>query len=155
MIMEEVAEAEVKNEIDPALESRLQVLEEVQGERIMEQRVDHLDNVLSNLEDKFPDYLGNQEKVSEFLDFADKNSKSFLEDGMPNLERAFREWSYGQMQDQLSHYKKLEENGNRNKGKVIGTDQVGAKEVKANKELSRDWKKITMDDPEVAKYFDK
>ena len=132
-----------------------QVLEEVQGERIMEQRVDHLDNVLSNLEDQFPDYLGDQDKVGEFLDFADKNAQSFVENGIPNLERAFREWSYGQMQSQLNHYKQLEENGNRNKGKVISTQQVGAKEVKANKELSRDWKKITMDDPEVAKYFDK
>ena len=155
MIMEEVAEAEVKNDMNPELESRLQVLEEVQGERIMEQRVDHLDNVLSNLEDQFPDYLGDQDKVGEFLDFADKNAQSFVENGIPNLERAFREWSYGQMQSQLNHYKQLEENGNRNKGKVISTQQVGAKEVKANKELSRDWKKITMDDPEVAKYFDK
>jgi len=155
MIMEEVAEAEVKNDMNPELESRLQVLEEVQGERIMEQRVDHLDNVLSNLENQFPDYLGDQDKVGEFLDFADKNAQSFVENGIPNLERAFREWSYGQMQSQLNHYKQLEENGNRNKGKVISTQQVGAKEVKANKELSRDWKKITMDDPEIAKYFDK
>ena len=54
----------------------------------------------------------------------------------------------------MESFVELDENGNRNKGKVIGTDQVGAKEVKANKELSRDWKKITMDDPEVAKYFD-
>ena len=155
MIMEEVAEAEVKNDMNPELESRLQVLEEVQGERIMEQRVDHLDDVLSNLENQFPDYLGDQDKVGEFLDFADQNAQSFVENGIPNLERAFREWSYGQMQSQLSHYKLFEENGNRNKGKIIGTDQVGAKEVKANKELSRDWKKITMDDPEIAKYFDK
>ena len=155
MIMEEVAEAEVKNDMNPELESRLQVLEEVQGERIMEQRVDHLDDVLSNLENQFPDYLGDQDKVGEFLDFADQNAQSFVENGIPNLERAFREWSYGQMQSQLSHYKQLEENGNRNKGKVIGTDQVGAKEVKSTKKLSRNWKEITMDDPEIAKYFDK
>ena len=97
MIMEEVAEAEVKNDMNPELESRLQVLEEVQGERIMEQRVDHLDDVLSNLENQFPDYLGDQDKVGEFLDFADQNAQSFVENGIPNLERAFREWSYGQM----------------------------------------------------------
>ena len=130
------------------------MLEEIQGERIMENRVDQLDGTLSNLEKQFPDYLGDQEKVGEFLEFADQNAEKFVESGMPNLERAFREWSYGQMQDQLNHYKKLDENGKRNEGKVIGTAQVGAKEVKTPKKLSRDWKKITMDDPEIAKYFD-
>ena len=157
MTMDEVVDevADTATELPTEVESRLKVLEEIEGERVMEHRVDHLDGVLTNLENQFPDYLGNQEQVGEFLEFADRNAKSFVENGIPNLERAFREWSYGQMQSQLKHYKQLEENGNRNKGKVIGTDQVGAKEVKANKELSRDWKKITMDDPEIAKYFDK
>ena len=141
-------------ELPSEIESRLEMLEEIQGERIMENRVDQLDGTLSNLEKQFPDYLGDQEKVGEFLEFADQNAEKFVESGMPNLERAFREWSYGQMQDQLNHYKKLDENGKRNEGKVIGTAQVGAKEVKTPKKLSRDWKKITMDDPEIAKYFD-
>tara|TARA_R100001594_G_scaffold113444_2_gene148295 strand:- start:15 stop:935 length:921 start_codon:yes stop_codon:yes gene_type:complete len=157
MTMDEVVDevADTATELPTEVESRLKVLEEIEGERVMEHRVDHLDGVLTNLENQFPDYLGNQEQVGEFLEFADRNAKSFVENGIPNLERAFREWSYGQMQSQLKHYKQLEENGNRNKGKVIGTDQVGAKEVKSTKKLSRNWKEITMDDPEIAKYFDK
>ena len=141
------------NEVPSELESRLDVLEKIEGERVMEHRVEQLDGVLSNLESKYPDYLGDQEKVGEFLEFADGNAEKFVENGMPNLERAFREWSYGQLQEQLSHYKKLDKNGARNKGKVIGTAQVGAKEVKSPKKYAK-WNDVSMDDPEIAKYFD-
>ena len=51
---------------------------------------------------------------------------------MPNLERAFKEWSFKTTQEQLNHYKRLDKNGRRNTG-VINTSQGGAKEVKADK----------------------
>ena len=139
--------------ISPELEQRLNTLEKVEGERVMEHRVDQLDEQLTNLEDKFPEYLEG-EKVADFLEYADKNATKFVEAGMPNLERAFREWSYGEMQAELDHYKKLDKNGKRNEGKVIGTAQVGAKEVTTPKKLSNNWKEITMDTPGIAEYFD-
>ena len=119
----------------------------------MEIRVDQLDEQLTNLEENFPEYLEG-EKVAEFLEYADKNATKFVDGGIPNLERAFREWSYGEMQAELSHYKKLDKNGKRNEGTIIGTAQVGAKEVTSPKKLSNNWKEITMEDPEIAKYFD-
>jgi len=134
------------------IESRLDVLEEIEGERVMEHRVDQLDSVLTKLEDANPDYLGDQDKVSEFLEFADSNSQKFLDNGMPNLERAFKEWSYDQMQEQLAHFKKLDENGKRNTG-IINTSELGAKEIKSDKKL-QNWKSISMDNPDIAKYFD-
>lgn len=146
-------EVEEAPEIPSEFESRLDVLEKIEGERVMEHRVDQLDGTLTNLEKQYPDILGDQAKVGEFLEFADRNAEKFVESGMPNLERAFREWSYGQLQEQLSHYKKLDKNGARNKGKVIGTAQVGAKEVKSPKKYAK-WNDVSMDDPEIAKYFD-
>ena len=137
--------------ISPELNERLKVLENIEGERVMESRVDKLDGQLTNLEEKFPEYLEG-EKVAEFLEFADKNANKFIENGLPDLDRAFREWSYAEMQSELTHYKKLGENTARNKGKVIGTAQVGAKEVKAPKKYN--WDNITMNDPEIAKYFE-
>ena len=139
-------------EVPSQLESRLDVLESMEGERIMEHRVDQLDGVLTNLENANPDYLGNQDKVSEFLEFADSNSRKFVENGLPNLERAFKEWSYDQMQEQLTHFKKLDENGKRNTG-IINTSEVGAKEIKSDKKVT-DWKDVSMNDPSIAKYFD-
>ena len=137
----------------PEVEQRLKMLEDIEGDRLMETRVDHLDEQLTNLEDKFPEYLEG-EKGAEFLEYAQKNATKFVENGLPSLERAFREWSYGEMQAELKHFKKLDENGKRNEGKVIGTSQVGARDVKSPKKLSRNWKEITMSDPEIAKYFD-
>ena len=139
-------------EVPSEIESRLDVLEHIEGERIMEHRVDQLDSVLSNLESSNPDYLGSQDKVSEFLDFADSNSQRFVENGMPNLELAFKEWSYDQMQSELAHFKKLEENGKRNTA-VINTSEAGAKEVKSDKKISN-WKDVSLENPDIAKYFD-
>jgi hypothetical protein len=134
------------------VEMRLEALESVEGARLMEHRVDQLDGVLTKLENDNPDYLGDQDKVSEFLEFADSNSQKFLENGMPNLGRAFKEWSHGQMQEELAHLKKLDINSKRNTG-VINTSEAGAKEIKSDKKLS-DWKDVSMNDPDIAKYFD-
>ena len=57
------------------------------------------------------------------------------------------------MQDELTHYKKLGNNSNRNAGKVVNTSQVGAKEVKSPQKLT-DWNDVTMDNPDIAKYFE-
>lgn len=147
---EEVAEPAP---VDDNVELRLNALEQMEGARLMEQRVDQLDNVLADLEKTNPDYLGDQDKVSEFLDFADTNSEKFVENGMPNLERAFKEWSYGQMQEELTHFKKLDENNKRNTG-VINTSEAGAKEVKSSDKITN-WKNVSMDNPDIAKYFEK
>ena len=142
---------ETAPEISPELNERLKVLENSEGERVMEARVDKLDDQLVKLEEKFPEYLEG-EKVAEFLEFADKNADKFVENGLPDLDRAFREWSYAEMQSELTHYKKLGKNSARNEGKIIGTAQVGAKEVKTPKKYN--WDNMNMDDPEIAKYFE-
>ena len=134
------------------LETRLEALEKVENERAMEGRVDQLDDTLTKLEKANPDYLGDKDKVSEFLEFADSNSQKFLENGMPNLERAFIEWSYDQMQEQLAHFKKLDENGKRNTG-VINTSEAGAKEIKSDRKITN-WRDVSINDPDIAKYFD-
>ena len=153
----DIPDPEVKEKVvapvSPEVEQRLKMLEDIEGDRLLETRVDHLDEQLTNLEDKFPEYLEG-EKVADFLEYADKNATKFVDGNMPNLERAFREWSYGEMQAELDHFKKLDKNGKRNEGKIIGTAQVGAKEVTTPKKLSNNWKEITMDTPGIAEYFD-
>jgi len=70
-----------------------------------------------------------------------------------DLDGAFKEWSYDAMQEQLSHYKKLDKNKSRNSGKVVTKAQKGAiDEVKPKKYKS--FKEVSMDDPEIAKYFE-
>ena len=147
-----ILEEETVPELPSIVEQRLKVLEDIEGDRILETRVNHLDDQLTTLEQKFPEYLEG-DKVGEFLEFADKNSRQFVDNGIPNLDRAFREWSYAEMQAELSHFKKLGKNDARNEGKVITTAQVGAKEVKTDKKRSS-YKDFKATDPDIAKYFD-
>tara|TARA_R110002020_G_scaffold438535_2_gene648981 strand:+ start:2361 stop:3236 length:876 start_codon:yes stop_codon:yes gene_type:complete len=147
--IEDAKDTETPSEI----ESRLIQLEKFEEDRIMETRVNVLDDELTQLEQRFPEYLDKEGQVQEFLNFAEANGERFVVDGLPSLEKAFREWSYDQMQDELNHYKKLGENSSRNKGKVINRSQVGAKEVKSPKKVLS-WNDATMDDPEIAKYFE-
>ena len=135
------------------LEARLAKLEEYEQSRIMENRVNILDSELTNLEEKFPEYLGEEGQMQTFLNFAEANGERFIVNGLPSMEMAFKEWSYDQMQDELNHYKKLGKNSSRNKGKVINTSQAGVKEVKQPKKITS-YNEATMDDPEIAKYFE-
>ena len=89
----------------------------------------------------------------EFLEYADKNATKYFTNGLVDLKRAFKEWSYGALEEQLSHYKKLDKNKSRNAGKVIGKSQKGAIEEVTPKKY-KSFKEVSMEDPEIAKYFE-
>ena len=147
----EIFNEEVEKE-PSAMEKRVEALEEVESDRLQELRVDNLDKQMTDLEEQNPDLL-NEKTTLEFLKFTDKNSKRFEVDGMPNLTLAFKEWSYDQLKDQLTHYKKLEQNKSRNSGKVVGKSQIGAVEESKPKQYTN-MKQISIKDPDIAKYFD-
>ncbi len=145
-------EVEPQAEAPNELEQRLEALEEIESERLLDNRVDTLDTQLTALEEANPTIL-NDEGVKDFLQFTEDNAERFTVDGMPSLELAFKEWSYDAMQDQLAHFKKLAENKSRNDGKIVGTSEIGAKESKTPKKYTS-FKEVSMDDPDIAKYFD-
>jgi len=137
-------------ELSP-MEQRIEALEGVESERVMETRVDTLNSQLTALEDANPLIL-NEEGVKDFLTFTEEHAERFTVDGMPSLERAFKEWSYDAINDQLTHFKKLAGNKSRNEGKIVGTSELGAKETKSPKKYTS-FKEMSMDDPDIAKYF--
>jgi len=133
------------------IEQRLESLEGVENDRVIEQRVEVLDAQLSEIESTHPDIL-NEDSMADFLDFAEKNTERFSIDGMPSMVLAFKEWSYDAVQEQLIHYKQLVDNKGRNSGKVISTSEIGAKETKTPSRY-KSYKQIGVDDPEIAEYF--
>lgn len=148
-----VDEPEVDEEAIPGvMEERLSQLESIESERIIESRVDFLDDQLTTLENKFPDYLG-EAKTGEFLAYAEQHAERFVEDGIPNLEKAFREWNYDDMQTELTHLKKLQDNKVRNDDTVIGVPKMGVKEIAQPKSYNS-YKDISLGDKEISKYFD-
>ena len=140
------------DETPSELESRLEALESVESERVMDSRVEALDSQLTQLEESNPTLLG-EGKSAEFLDFAEEHAERFVQNGIPNLDLAFKEWSYDALQDQLTHFKQLANNKSRNAGIVINKSEVGAKESKAPKKLTS-YKDISVSDPDIAKYFE-
>jgi len=137
-------------EVSP-LEGRLEALEEYESERVMDTRVNTLDSQLTELENAHPSILSD-EGTKDFLTFAEDNAERFSVNGMPSLNLAFKEWSYDAMNDQLTHFKKLAENKSRNDGKIVGTSELGAKESKSPKQY-KSFKEMSINDPDIAKYF--
>tara|TARA_R100000700_G_C3177329_1_gene152481 strand:- start:2633 stop:3502 length:870 start_codon:yes stop_codon:yes gene_type:complete len=136
---------EASQEIPSELEQRLERLEDVDQERFIEQETQGLANHLESLEQKYPDLI-NEGNVHEFLDF-------MIDNEIGDMEAGFRVWSYDAMSEKMESLSKLDENRQRNTGKVISESEVGAKEVKSPKIKTTDWKEITLDDPDIAKYF--
>ena len=136
---------EASQEIPSELEQRLERLEDVDQERFIEQETQGLANNLESLEQKYPDLI-NEGNVHEFLDF-------MIDNEIGDMEAGFRVWSYDAMSEKMESLSKLDENRQRNTGKVISESEVGAKEVKSPKLQKTDWKDITLDDPDIAKYF--
>ena len=143
---------EAVEETPSELESRIKALESVESDRVMEQRIEALDSQMTQLEESNPTLLGD-DKSAEFLDFAEANAERFVQNGIPNLDLAFKEWSYDAIQDQLAHFKQLANNKSRNAGKVISKSEGGAKESKAPKKYTN-FKEMNVNDPDIAKYFE-
>tara|TARA_Y100001963_G_scaffold68984_1_gene96104 strand:- start:13459 stop:14343 length:885 start_codon:yes stop_codon:yes gene_type:complete len=140
-------------EVNP-LEERLNKLEQTEQNRIIDQRAENLDVELSDLEKHYPEILGNEQQVLEFLDFSERNSARYRDsNGNVSLADMFKEYSFDYLQQELSHYKKLGENKNRNSGKVINRSEVGATETVTPKKYNS-WDDVKASDPEINKYFD-
>ena len=150
----EVPEVESEQvEVNP-LEERLNKLEQTEQNRIIDQKAENLDVELSDLEKHYPEILGNEQQVLEFLDFSERNSARYRDsNGNVSLADMFKEYSFDYLQQELSHYKKLGENKNRNSGKVINRSEVGATETVTPKKYNS-WDDVKASDPEINKYFD-
>jgi len=140
-------------EVNP-FEERLNTLETAEYDRVLNSRTENLDVELSDLEKQYPDILGNEEQVLEFLDFSERNSARYRDsNGNVSLNDMFKEYSFDYLQQELSHYKKLGRNRDRNSGKVINRSEIGATETVTPKKYNS-WEDIKASDPEINKYFD-
>ena len=136
------------------LEGRLNKLEQAEYNRTIDTRVDSMDNTLPQLENENPNTLGDPNKVDRFLQFAEANSERYRDnDGTVNLREVYKAYSYDTMREELNHYKKLDDNKSKNSKVKVGTSEIGAKETVAPKKFDS-WKDVSIDDPEIAKYFE-
>ena len=130
-----------ENVTDPKLDVMKQQIEEL----AIDKKVNILNQQLTTLENDNPDILGGDDTIA-FLEYVDNN-------GLQDLDGAFKEWSYPKLQEKLQHYQKINTNKSKNRGKVINTSNVGAK-GESNVTPVQKWKDISMDNPDIKKYFE-
>ena len=125
-------------------------MEEVEGrlnQMEFERHVDDLELELNAIVDDNKDSFEGEDDEVKFLEFAQESN-------MTDLNQAFKLWSYDKMQDELDHHRQLDGNKQRNMGKVVHNSKVGATEVSTPKNY-KSVKDINIDDPDVAKYFNR
>ena len=125
-------------------------MEEVEGrlnQMEFERHVDDLELELNAIVDDNKDSFEGEDDEIKFLEFAQESN-------MTDLNQAFKLWSYDKMQDELDHHRQLDGNKQRNIGKVVHNSKVGATEVSTPKNY-KNMKDININDPDVAKYFNK
>ena len=133
----ETPQTELPNEIL----DRLDALESDKEVQILESR-------LELMEQNYPDLLGGA-KTDQFLQFVD-------EQGIGDLEVGFRLWATDTLLEERNQTRALDENRQRNSGKVIGSHEQGASRVVSNAQPTgqKAYNSMNLDDPEISKYFD-
>jgi hypothetical protein len=133
----ETPQTELPNEVL----DRLDALESDKEVQILESR-------LEVMEQNYPDLLGGA-KTDQFLQFVD-------EQGIGDLEVGFRLWATDTLLEERNQNRALDENRQRNSGKVIGTHEQGASKVVSNERPTgqKAYNSMNLDDPEISKYFD-
>ena len=142
---EEAEESEPvqEQEADPKIDEFEARLDDMELERV----VDDLESELNSIVDNNNHMFAEEGSEEEFLDFIEQSK-------MTDLQDAFKVWSYDKMQIQLDHKDKIDGNKERNRGKVVHTGTVGAKE-ESNPKAYKRMKDIDIKDPDVAKYFNR
>jgi len=126
---------------------KLQSLEQRLDNVELDKRTDVLEVQFNQFVSENSETLGDEKNQVEFLQFMNDR-------GLDDFSEAFKFWNYDNTQEQLKHYKELEQNKQRNTGKVIQTKSIGASKEKTPSRIPSDYKNVNMDNPEIAKYFE-
>ena len=135
---------------DQPYEESYDRIDEVEGrlnEMEFERHVDDLEVELDSIIEDNPDLFSDVDDDVKFLEFAQ-------ESGMSDLTQAFKVWGYDKMQGEVDHHRKLDGNKQRNQGKVVHNSRIGATEESSPKQY-KEMKDISINDPDVAKYFNR
>jgi hypothetical protein len=128
-------------------EPKLQSLEERVNAMELDKRTDVLEVQFNQFVESNKSAFPDQDQEVQFLQFmSDKGIKDFGE--------AFKLWNYDNLQQQLQHSKELDKNKERNEGKVFQTKTIGATKEKTNSTIAKDYKNVSLNNPDIAKYFE-
>ena len=113
--------------INEDLTERVNRLEQEKLERSVGDRYDSI--VEAN-----PNFFKSPSDGIEFLDYCE--NQGLYVNGDIDMDRTFKMWSYDRMLDNNNLNAKLNENQQRNEGKVVNSSSVGAKEMRKNPKIT-------------------
>ena len=125
---------------------RLSSLEEQLDTIQMDKLTDEIEAEFDTIVDENPGFFETKADEMEFLEFCSER-------GISDMGAGFQLYTWDFMNDELEHMNKLSENGARNDA-VISERTTGGPEVNAPRSYKA-VNDITLDDPDIAKYFDK
>ena len=140
---EEEATPPAEVEQQPPLNEIEERLNKIEIEKAVDNLELELDEIVKQNENIFRD----EKDELDFLEFVEDSKTT-------DLESAFKIWAYDKMQSELDHHRKLDGNKQRNQGKVVHNSELGATET-APPKVYKNVKDIDIEDPDIAKYFNR
>tara|TARA_R100000388_G_C7244840_1_gene164167 strand:+ start:7136 stop:8044 length:909 start_codon:yes stop_codon:yes gene_type:complete len=122
------------------LETRVQELE-------FEKQVNDMEVEFDQLVRDNTDIFTNEDDEIQFLEYVEENE-------IPDLNLAFSLYTRDYYKAQVDQARQLSENAGRNEGRVVMNSSVGAREVRTPSK-PKNYKEISMDNPDIAQYFNK
>tara|TARA_R100000655_G_scaffold98215_1_gene141483 strand:- start:693 stop:1589 length:897 start_codon:yes stop_codon:yes gene_type:complete len=143
---EQVVQETQEPQDDPRLNQLFDRIEGLEDEKLERSIGDRFDDIKANN----PNFFKEENDGVDFLQFC--NDKGVINEDDIDMEASFKLWSYDKVMTQENRAEQLHNNRLRNEGSVINDSEVGAKEVRSGKPI-KDYKEITMDNPEITRYF--
>jgi len=97
-----------------------------------------------------PDFFKADGDGVDFLNYC--NDSGVIVNNDIDMEASFKLWSYDKVMTAENRKEQLYNNKLRNEGSTIGNSEIGAKEVRSG-DSPKNYKEISMDNPEVSRYF--
>ncbi len=132
--------------VDPLIGQMYERVVALEDEKLGRSIGDRYDEI----KDTNPNFFKEESHGIDFLNFC--NEKGVIVDNDIDMEASFKLWSYDKIMSEENRKEQLYNNKMRNEGSQIGNSEIGAKEIRSG-EAPKDYKDISMDNPDVSRYF--
>ena len=144
LCIEEVEQDQAQPELgDPRIDELSEKVMDLESDKIVEVLEDDMQELVAGN----PDWFETEEDEVNFLSFCAENN-------IGDLTAGFMLYTWDDLLEHNQHLQKLQDNRERNNGAVVTTRSAGGPEQNAPRSYS-DYKDMSMDDPDISKYFDK
>ena len=142
----ELSEVQDYEEEDSQYDDLFERIDALEDEKLGRSLTDRYDSV----RDANPNFFQSETDGVDFLNYCNENG--VIENNDIDMEKTFKLWSYDRVMTAENRKEQLYQNKMRNEGSTIGNSEIGAREIRSG-EKPKNYKEISMDNPDVSRYF--